>query len=312
MLAKRLTKILLYWSLLIVVAALLGKATVASDNGAAVADFLNIGVGARAAAFGGAYCSVADDATASYWNPARLVFVDRTQVAFCHYAWYQDLAYDNLAVAYSVSDRLTIAGNASYLSYGTIEGYDQYDNPTGQVASTYDLSAGLSAGYRLTENLACGLTGKLIVLSLAGRGASALASDLGLSYRLNQFDFGLSVVNLGQKITFDRASEDLPTGIRAGVSARSFGSRLLASLEAESRFHGNFSIKNGFEFRHLERYFLRAGYAFCPGEEDYEFGHSLSFGVGAILGPARFDYTFSPQEKYSSENLHMFSLILGF
>ena len=312
MLAHKLTKIILYWGILIIAAALLGNTTIASDNGVAAADFLNIGVGARAAAMGGAYSAVADDATASYWNPARLVFIEQKQLAFSHHSWYQDLSYENLAVACAVSDRLTVAGNASYMSYGTIEGYDQYDNPTGQVASTYDLSVGLSAGYSFTDNLACGLTGKMIVLSLAGHEASALASDIGLSYRLNQFDFGLSLVNLGQKIKFEQASENLPAGIRVGASFRSFGSQLLISLEAENQFYGNLSVRNGFEFRYLDRYFLRTGYAFYPDEEGHELGHSLSFGVGALLGPAQFDYTFSPQEKYSSESLHRFSLTLDF
>lgn len=48
--------------------------TLICDGSAGVnpASFLNIGVGARAIGMGGAFTGVADDATASYWNPAGL------------------------------------------------------------------------------------------------------------------------------------------------------------------------------------------------------------------------------------------------
>lgn len=43
------------------------------------AAFLDIGVGARALGMGGAFVSVSDDATASYWNPAGLGLIDNIQ-----------------------------------------------------------------------------------------------------------------------------------------------------------------------------------------------------------------------------------------
>ena len=42
----------------------------AADEGAHAAEFLSHGVGARALGMGGAFVAVADDATATYWNPA--------------------------------------------------------------------------------------------------------------------------------------------------------------------------------------------------------------------------------------------------
>lgn len=43
-----------------------------SEAGTNAVAFLNIGVGARALSMGGAFTSLSDDATASYWNPAGL------------------------------------------------------------------------------------------------------------------------------------------------------------------------------------------------------------------------------------------------
>jgi hypothetical protein len=45
------------------------------------ASFLEIGVGARALAMGGAFCSLANDGTAFFWNPAGLAFLKRPQIS---------------------------------------------------------------------------------------------------------------------------------------------------------------------------------------------------------------------------------------
>ncbi|MBI1930056.1 hypothetical protein HYR99_38120 [Candidatus Poribacteria bacterium] len=46
--------------------------------------FMTIGTGARAMGFGGAFVAIADDATATYWNPAGLGFIKGHEVMFMH------------------------------------------------------------------------------------------------------------------------------------------------------------------------------------------------------------------------------------
>nr|MBN2276307.1 PorV/PorQ family protein [candidate division Zixibacteria bacterium] len=307
---RSLFKILVIWGCLILVTALLGRTSIAAGSGEAMAEFLNIGIGARAAAMGGAFSSAADDATASYWNPAGLVEVTNLQLALSHFSWYQDLSYEYLSMAYPASDRLTLGLAFSYMNYGDIEGYDQYDAPTGSINGTYDLATSFSAGYRVGEYFSLGSAVKYVVISLADQSASALAVDLGARYHTDLFAAAVTAINLGQKIKFDQIEENLPAGIRAGVSIRPLGSSFLAALEVENQFYGTMSVKNGFEWNYEGKYFIRTGYAYYPNQDEREFGQSLSFGVGALFGPARLDYTFSPQEKFSSENLHRFSVIL--
>ncbi len=43
-------------------------------TGTTAAKFLSIDIGARAVGMGGAFTSIANDATAMYWNPAGLSF----------------------------------------------------------------------------------------------------------------------------------------------------------------------------------------------------------------------------------------------
>lgn len=56
--------------------------SVTARAGVNPAAFLDIGVGARALAMGGAYTAISDDATASYWNPAGLGKIKNFQSLF--------------------------------------------------------------------------------------------------------------------------------------------------------------------------------------------------------------------------------------
>ena len=70
-------KIRLFY-LSVLIASLILTATVeAADEGAHAAEFLSHGVGARALGMGSAFVAIADDATATYWNPAGLTKVKK-------------------------------------------------------------------------------------------------------------------------------------------------------------------------------------------------------------------------------------------
>ena len=55
-----------------------------SDSGTTTAQFLKLGVGARAIGMGEAYSAIADDPTAIYWNPAGLAAVSEHSVSLMH------------------------------------------------------------------------------------------------------------------------------------------------------------------------------------------------------------------------------------
>ena len=55
-----------------------------AEEGSHAADFLSHGVGARALGMGSSFVSIADDATAVYWNPAGLVQIPRRAFAMMY------------------------------------------------------------------------------------------------------------------------------------------------------------------------------------------------------------------------------------
>ncbi len=78
------------------------------------ADFLDLGIGARPLAMGGAYVSLSNDATGFYWNPAGIAFLPRFQAA----SMYADL-FNNLQTQSYVSAAMPLFGGGA-LSVGWI------------------------------------------------------------------------------------------------------------------------------------------------------------------------------------------------
>ena len=65
--------------------------------------FLLIAPGARAGGMGEAQVAVANDAYASYWNPAGLGFLDGSELALMHVNWLPGLANDR-TIFYKISN----------------------------------------------------------------------------------------------------------------------------------------------------------------------------------------------------------------
>jgi hypothetical protein len=291
------------WIALMAFSALVGRTSIANDHGNASADFLNIGVSARAAGIGGAYSAVAGDVSALYYNPAGLAWSEGVQLSFSHFAWLQDINYDFFGVTYQINEKVTFGGSAQYLGYGKIEGYDSNDNPTGEVGSTFDAAGTISMGYKVTDGISFGVSGKYVMVSLAGIQGTALAADFGFRYVGRNYMVGLSANNWGNKIEFEDAQNNLPASIRGGLAFNPFGSEIMTAFEIEKQVYGGTSFKSGLEYNFGERYFARSGYALSNDNSQ-----GLSLGVGAIIGPSQIDYTYSPVSNGLNDNLHRFTI----
>ncbi len=306
-------RILLAWVLLIILVALLGKVTVAeTDAGRTAADFLTIGVGARAAGMGGAFTAVSSGAISSYWNPAGLTSVEAGEVSLGHFSWLQDMNLEHGSFAYTVSDRTTVGASITYLGYGSIKGYDVNGVYTNDI-SAYDWAGGLSLGYKINPSFSVGVTGKFIGQNLDKVSGSTIAADFGLRYEFDRVTLAGFVGNLGPTMKFEGIAEKLPQEIRIGASALPLSNRsVLAAIEFDKPVNGNLVVRHGLEFNYNDEYFLRTGYNFYSQDDTKGFGSGLTFGAGMTMGKAEFDYSYTTKDKYSSEDVHRLSLILKF
>ncbi|MFQ6605636.1 MAG: hypothetical protein ACE5D8_08810, partial [Fidelibacterota bacterium] len=84
--------------------------------------FLLIAPGARAGGMGEAQVAVADDAYASYWNPAGLGFQKGTELGFMHVNWLPNLAddiyYEFFTMRHHIPMLGTLGGHIIFLNLG--------------------------------------------------------------------------------------------------------------------------------------------------------------------------------------------------
>ena len=166
------------------------------------AEFLKIGVGARATGMGGAFVSLADDATASYWNPAGLALLPSREAMGMHASQFGGvLTHDVLGAAVPLRSGgvpaafavtlIRLAVDDIQVTKDAKQGEDADGNPILdpsriRMESAYDLALLLSYARRWGSRWAVGANLKLIRQSLVGEGASfGVGTDLGVRYQAN-------------------------------------------------------------------------------------------------------------------------------
>ncbi|MEW6413417.1 MAG: PorV/PorQ family protein [Candidatus Zixiibacteriota bacterium] len=302
-------RIIVGWIILLLLVAFFGRVTIAETNaGNTAAEFLLIGAGARPSAMGGAFSAVSEGAVASYWNPAGLTSVETSEFLLSHFAWYQDMTVEYGAYARQMSDRMTLAASVTYFNYGAIDGFDLSGLPTGEI-SAYDIAGAISLGYKTSEKLSLGLTGKVINQKLDDISATTFAVDFGTKYDLGRIALAGVLTNLGPDISFDGTTENLPAALHLGLAGYPVEDRLLLTADVEKRLHGETVVHQGVEFNHNGQYFLRSGYSYYPSADERNFATGITLGAGLKFNNAAFDYAYTFEEKYSSEDLHRFTII---
>ena len=117
--------------------------------------FLLISPGARAGGMGEAQVAVANDAYASYWNPAGLAFQEGSELAVMHVNWLPSLAddmyYEFLGFRRQFPTLGTLGGHLIYLNLGEQVRMDEYAQYQGTFTS-YMMAAALSYSTKLSPS----------------------------------------------------------------------------------------------------------------------------------------------------------------
>jgi len=209
-----------------------GRAAATPESRAAVL-FLLIEPGARAIAMGESYVAIADDATASYFNPAALSGQVKKKVNFTHAKWLpglaDDLSYEFLGYAQPVEGWGNIGVNAALLNLGEQTRTGERGEVLGTFSS-YDLAVSAAYGTEISSNMSAGIGLKFIRSNLADQGAgiergkgvgNSFAADMGLLWRITpSLNLGAALRNLGPKIAYIDASQadPLPQHIVLGLA----------------------------------------------------------------------------------------------
>ena len=205
--------------------------------------FLQISPGARAAGMGEAFVALADDATATFWNPAGLAFQQNRELSLMHANWLpgfgEDLFYEYGSYIQHFEGLGTVGLNVTFLNLGKQVITDESGpEPLGEFSS-YEFAIATTYGTKIMDNWGVGLGLRYIrsALSTVGAGAekgdgqaNAFSFDLSTLYKvpfLPSLSIGANLSNLGPKITYiDAAQADpLPTNLKFGLAYKIVNSK---------------------------------------------------------------------------------------
>ncbi|HFE63070.1 MAG TPA: PorV/PorQ family protein [Caldithrix sp.] len=318
---------------------------IAQDKvGTSAAPFLGINIGGAASALGGAYVSMATDASALYWNPGAISRLGHSQVNFTHTSWFVNTDYNWAGVVLNLGGGNALGFNLAILDYGEDEVTTVHQpDGTGERWNAQDLYAAVSYARNLTDRFSIGGSMKLIQQKIYNESATGYAVDVGLLYftRFNGMRLGMSISNFGTDMqldgkdlvhSFDQDPDHLgnnpnissklrtvgwplPLFYRVGASMdilRMGNSSLMMLSDAVIPSDNSTIINVGGEFNWNQIFFLRAGYKSLL-REDTEEGLTAGLGIKYFvpgLGRVSFDYAYNDYGLL--EQIHVLGLGFSF
>ena len=306
--------------------ALLLVALVALPAGAQVsiggAQSLYIHPGGRPAGMGDAFVSIADDASACWWNPAGLAFLEDTyNVSLMHSRLvpdWDDVYYEYAAFAQKIEGLGTIGGSLIYLTYGKQWATTADDQNPFMEFHSYEIIPSIAYGASIGDAVAIGVNIKFIYVDLAPAEATpekqagsgtTFAADLGAMWRLmdGRWSVGGVVQHVGPKIAYidEEQKDPLPRNLKVGTSYKIIDDEMneltvsadynksLVIVEDIANPSLGVILNIGAEYRYYDLFALRGGYVY---DEDGEI-KDFSFGMGLKYRNFAFDIANVPQAE---------------
>ena len=302
--------------------------------GTVVAQFLEIGLGARGTGMGEAYTALTNDAGSVFWNPAGLADVNNRSLYTTYTRWPADISIGGVACAINLGSIGVVSVSSIYLMTDDMEITTVLQpEGTGQKFGIANYALGLTYARYLTDRLSVGMTAKLIHEKYLSYGYNSWALDMGTIYHtgFHGLNIGMSILHFGPDIRFsgsyidysDPKSVDvnkpktfetysLPINFRVGTSFDIINTTQNRILACADMIHPNNQLEQyngGLEYSYNQLFFLRGGYKFTT-----DVG-GLTLGTGIHLNligdsAAMLDYSFSSMGIL--KNIHRISLALTF
>ena len=266
--------------------------------GSSDAQFLKIGVSARAAGMGDAYIAVVEGAEAAFYNPAALARVNGLDVAFNHTNWFAGINHDFVAVANTFRHIGTfgISVTALYTDEMKVRTPLRPDG-TGETFYATNIRFGISYARYLTDRVSFGGSINYINMSLySDISADAVSADIAILYVTNfrGFRFGMQIANFGSEIKFVNESYPLPTNFTFGIAMNAIqgqDQKVLVSFSAVKPNDGQPLGHLGVEWGYRNLLFARTGYRLNHDIATYSFGGGMRMNISTYQ--FKFDYSYS-------------------
>lgn len=279
----------------IIIMIVLANVIWAGGVGTTGANYLKMGLGAKAPALGENYAALANDTSAVYWNPSGITQAKAQQYDFMQMDWIAGVSSKMISGIYPLSETDFIGGYLFLMDtpYDKETIYDLDNlNEYKETGDSFKNSASvIDIAYSriLSEKMSVGLGLKNIHEELAGTKSTGWAVDAGLFYKefYPNLDLGASVQNIG--IVKLRSDEDYPMTLTFGAAyhTKFFNRPLTLLSDIKQPNDNNLRYGVGAEYWLADIFALRGGY-----NSLYKF----SFGVGLKLQNLSADYAYVPIE----------------
>ncbi|MFI5348418.1 MAG: PorV/PorQ family protein [Elusimicrobiota bacterium] len=276
----------------VVLLALGASRSSAAVSGTEGASFLDIPVGGRPAALGGAYSALAEDAYAPVYNAGGLAFLSATELSGMHLDYAGSGGYEFVSAVHPLGARDGLGVAAQYFHADITNALDANGNPIGNVSTHYGAYS-LAYGHAFTEEFSLGAAVKLIDAQIADVSARDAAADVGALYRVNsRLSLAAGAVNLGGRLQFLQQADTLPENFHGGLLYKPLTALSLVAEAAYDRT-GLVSGRFGAEWRPVSFIALRGGYRTETTQQLSALaGMTTGFGL-EVLG-MRLDYAWVP------------------
>ncbi len=333
-------KILILLTFLLATCFVIGQ----SKTGSTAAPFLNIAVGPRAIAMGGAFVATADDITALYWNPAGVSRMGTSGATFNHTQWFADINYNYAGAVVNLGEMGAVGMQIQYLDYGDIEVTNLVEQEgTGEMYNPSDMAIGLTYAYNLTDRFSMGGTVKYVQQTIWNSSASTVAFDIGVLFHSEIYGLriGSSITNFGSDMQIDgkalyvqhdvdpnsngnnnqilaKLNTDefpIPLTFRVGLAMDVFNddmNKLTVAVDALHPNDNDESLNAGAEYVFMNILALRGGYKsiFLDNSvESYTLGAGLKYEFAPNL-VVSFDYAY--QDMDVLEEVQHFAVSINF
>ena len=299
----------------------------AQRAGTSAAQFLKIGVGARATAMGDAFIAVADDATALYWNPAGIVQFEKNQLTLSHIEWLVDIEHEFIGYVHKFNSAHSIGFQFTSLHMKDMPVTTEFQQRgTGEYFTFSDVLFGVTYASRLTDKFSFGATIKYFNETLGVLSMSEVLVDLGTYYRIGigSGRFAVAVTNFGGQLkpsgSIERDDGTLitefqsfnpPTLFRLAYAQEVFEnetSKLTTSIQLSHPNDNSENLNFGLEYWWNKQIALRAGYKLNVDEESLSLGAGVNTTVSGYV--VAIDYSYSNFSILGDVN--RFSFNIGF
>lgn len=273
------------------------------------AEFLRIGVSARAAAMGEAQAAFVDDASALYFNPAALTRVEKRSATFMHASYIESTSLNYASYAQKLGARGAIGASVQHMAAGAIEAIDDASLTTGEF-KPHDVALALGAARRLgggeLDGFAVGVSAKLVRSTIRDT-AQTVAADAGVltpAYFGRRLRLGASLSNLGGKLRYsgEENGHALPRIARLGAAYRA-SERWSLALDGVRESEDAPYLNAGTEYRVPRAngwtFAVRAGLS-SRDVADVDRALGLAGGFGADFKAFGLDYAFLPMGAFGT------------